>query len=278
MEKRLSVTILMENGPGRDPGLRCEHGLSLHLAYGGRTLLFDTGPGDGFLGNAERLGIDLSGVEALVLSHGHYDHTGGVLPFLDRFGGRPVWCGEGFFEPKYGKKGDPPSYDVLGNGFSRNDLESRGAEIREVRGQGAEICPGVHAVRGFDRSFEGDVVSPRYVLRSGGSYLQDRFEDETALVFETGGGLVMIVGCSHPGIGNMVSTVRERFGEAPAALIGGTHLLHADEARLKRIAGLFGELGIGFLGLNHCTGKAFGTAEHFRCGDSRVFPVGTRAE
>lgn len=296
MSMAVTVTVLMEDRLGGNSALKSEHGLSLFIRSPGGSILFDTGGSDLFLGNAPFLGIDPFGADHLVLSHGHYDHTGGVIPFYQamaaRFPGRekgiPLWCGRGFFTPKYSSTETDGLFYYNGNPFTRENLLSMGISVREV-GEGSfwrrEILPGVYLVGGFDRKVEGDVVTPRFMIPDSHAetgFSRDPFNDEVSLVLEAGQDreLIMVAGCSHPGIANMVSTVARGFGRAPSVLLGGSHLLHADADRLKGVVDLFRKSGLRRIGLNHCTGKEM--EEHLgaelpgffslRCGASFAYP------
>lgn len=249
----MEITTLVENSPGEHTALVVEHGLSFLIETETTTLLFDTGQSDAFLKNAQRLQKDLSKVEHVVLSHGHYDHSGGFRPFCEAPHANPftVWTGAGFFVPKYGRYN--ASYQYLGNDFGPSFLAERAIAHRTVQGV-EEIAPGVWVVTDFPRIHSDEVIHPRFVLREDGAWKSDLFTDEVLLVLETPKGLVVVVGCSHPGILNMLDTVGERFDRPLYALIGGTHLVEADVMRTHHTIAAFKERGIEILGISHCSG------------------------
>ena len=317
----------MEDRLGGNSALKTEHGLSFFIETPGGRILFDTGSTGMFLENAPLTGIDPFSADLLVLSHGHYDHSGGVLPFYREFeehapepGAKPpLWCGEGFSTPKYSSSDIEGLYYYNGNPFSWHQVSYFWVDIHELGEKEdddensssmaaassppspgtspepfpegpsfirKEILPGVHLVSGFSRSVEGDVVTPRFMISDPSSpsgFSRDRFNDEVSLVIETGRGgeLMMIVGCSHPGIANMVASVAESFGRGPSVLLGGSHLLRADKKRLAKVISTFQELGLRWIGLNHCTGKetekylgeALPGFFPLRCGASFVYPL-----
>ena len=120
----MEITTLVENSQGEHTGLVVEHGLSFLIESETTSILFDTGQSDAFIRNAQKLQKDLSRVEHVVLSHGHYDHSGGFRSFVGHAGAGSfkLWTGEGFFTPKYGKFNS--SYQYLGNDFG--GLRTRG--------------------------------------------------------------------------------------------------------------------------------------------------------
>lgn len=122
----LKITTLIENQPGQDGRLAFEHGLSLFIEFAGKRLLFDTGQTGAFADNAEKLSIDLSQLDAVILSHGHYDHSGGLarlLPLLSP--GTPIYAGKEFFAAKYKK--------LPGDRFQYNGNPFPGKYLRPIR-------------------------------------------------------------------------------------------------------------------------------------------------
>lgn len=250
----VEITVLMDNQIVGRRGLIAEHGLSAYVEYRGRGLLFDCGPGPNFLENARRLGIDLSKVETVVLSHSHYDHAGGFRDLAEAgFGIREVCTGPDFFEPKYAREGMRMSN--LSCGFDSTLLKKHGFRHREVRGV-EELFPGAWLVSGFPRVRDFETVPERFVRRTAEGFVPDDFRDEVCLALETDRGLAVVVGCAHPGIVNMVSHIRKVLRKPAWAVIGGTHLSKASPERIeKTLCGLKTQ-GVTLLGLGHCSGEA----------------------
>lgn len=253
----IHITTLIENSLGEHTGLKTEHGLSFLVETGETTVLFDVGRSDAFLHNAEKLCKDLSNVQHVVLSHGHYDHTGGFRPFVELYGseGYTLWTGKGFLTGKYGKFN--ASYQYLGNDFNEDYLVRNGVSHHTVTKKHTQIAPGVWVVSDFSRTHAQEVPNPRFVKLEEGSmdFSADDFSDEVMLVIETKRGLVPIVGCAHPGILNMLDSIEESFGQPIYALLGGTHLVEADEKRTQDTLSDFFERGIALLGISHCSGE-----------------------
>jgi 7,8-dihydropterin-6-yl-methyl-4-(beta-D-ribofuranosyl)aminobenzene 5'-phosphate synthase len=249
----IEITTLIENSQGEHTGLITEHGLSFLIETGKSSTLFDTGRSNAFLKNAKLLGKRLDGVAHVVLSHGHYDHSGGFQSFVQSRADRAftLHTGEGFFAEKYARFN--ASYQYLGNDFDQEYIKEQGITHHTITGK-TEIVPGVWALTHFKRNHAEETIHPRFVLRGQAGWVEDRFDDEVLLVVETGKGLVMLVGCSHPGILNMLDSVHQAFNKPVYALLGGTHLVEADRPRVARSIQVFQEKGIEVLGINHCSG------------------------
>ena len=250
----VEITVLMDNKIVGRRGLAAEHGLSAYVEYQGRRLLFDCGPGPNFLANARRLGVDLSQAEAVVLSHSHYDHAGGFRDLAEaNLGIREVYTGPGFWERKYAREGMRMSN--LSCGFDGAFLQKYGFRHREVWGV-EEMIPGAWLIGGFPRVHDFETVPERFVRRTAEGFVPDDFRDEVCMTLETEKGLVVLVGCAHPGIVNMVSHIRKTLGKPVWAVFGGTHLSKASPERIeKTLCGLKTQ-GVTLLGLGHCSGEA----------------------
>jgi 7,8-dihydropterin-6-yl-methyl-4-(beta-D-ribofuranosyl)aminobenzene 5'-phosphate synthase len=247
MIKTLELTVLVENQPiGR--GLLGEHGLAFHLNADGRSVLFDTGQGLTLTHNAEHLGIDLSKLEAIVLSHGHYDHTGGLPAALERCGAVDIYLHPDAVQPKFNRDGKdigaPPSARAtLGKAKTLHMVEKP-----------CEILPGLFATGPIPRrnAFE-DTGGPFYC--DAHKQREDLLPDDQALYALLPEGVVVILGCCHAGVVNTLEYISELSGGLPVhAVIGGTHLLRANAERLAHTAGLLETLDVKVLAPNHCTG------------------------
>jgi len=250
----LHITALMDDQLSGNRALTAEHGLSLYAEFNGRRILFDCGSGPHFLQNAHRLGIDLHNLDAVVLSHSHYDHATGFRELAEKgLGSNILYTGPHFFEPKYAKIG--VKFANLSAGFDRFFLQNRGIGHREVTDM-TEIFPGVFLVCGFPRVFPFEQIPARFVRQTGSGFRADDFADEICMAFAVSGGLAVLVGCSHPGILNMVTHVREVLDRPIRALFGGTHLVEAAESRTEATIQYLQDMGVEVLGLSHCSGEA----------------------
>ena len=274
----LRITALMDNKPSENKALIAEHGLSLLARYGEKRILFDCGSGANTLANAHRLGIDLKNLDAVVLSHSHYDHAAGFRDLTEAGLGSPLLCtGAHFFEPKFAVSG--VCCTDLSAGFDRAFMESHSIRQQEV----ADVYtpfPGVHLIAGFPRVHDFEKIPERFLRRSETGFIPDDFADEICMALDVEGGLAVLVGCSHPGILNMMTHVRQVLGKPIRAVFGGTHLVEADGHRIDLTIHSLQDMGLEILGLSHCSGDAADCAIcadpsvqgcHLRVGDNIFF-------
>lgn len=249
----LHITALMDNKPTENKALIAEHGLSFFVEYRGLRILFDCGSGAHTQDNAHRLGIDLKDLDAVILSHSHYDHAAGYRDLIEQgLGSSELYTGTAFFEPKYAFMG--ARYTNLSCGFDQNFLEQN--RIRHhVISNIKEIFPGVWLISGFPRTHDFETIPDRFVRRTAtNSFLTDDFCDEVCMALEVDGGLSVLVGCSHPGILNMTTHVSKLLDKPIRSVFGGTHLVEADDARIDLTIRTLQDMGLEILGLSHCSG------------------------
>lgn len=243
-------TMLADEGIG-------EWGFAAYVEADGRRLLFDTGARPRtVLENARELGIDLSSVDEVVLSHNHADHTGGLLTLRAELS--PVrkgalaraHVGRGIFWPRRGPKGD-----AANRALEIKSEYERGGGTFVVHERPVQLFPGawltgpvtrVHPERNW--SAVGRVVSEA-------GEVEDTIPEDQSLVLDTGEGLVIVSGCGHAGVVNTALQARKTVREAPLhALIGGFHLFPLDDARLEWTADQLRPMGVHHFVGAHCTG------------------------
>ena len=250
----LCITALMDNKPTEHKALIAEHGLSLHVQYNDRRILFDCGSGANPQYNAHRLGIDLKNLDAVIISHSHYDHAAGFRDLTENgLGSKELYTGPNFFEPKFAQNG--VRFTNLACGFDRNFLTAYQINHHEIQGL-EEIYPGVWLISGFPRIHSFETIPARFVRRTANGFVTDDFGDEVCMALEIDGGLAVLVGCSHPGILNMMNQVSALLDKPIRAVFGGTHLVEADAERIDTTISRLQEMGLEILGLSHCSGDA----------------------
>lgn len=216
MTPELRITVLMEN-TARE-GLEAEHGLSFFLEYRGRRFLLDAGSSGRFADNAQKLGVDLDGVELAALSHGHYDHADGLRAFFALNDRAPVYIRPQAGEAYYSKSGGSPRFV----GIHREIWE--GFRDRFVPVDGLyPLCPGAWLAPETVRGGPFASREPNLLRKVGEDrFLPDDFSHEQSMVLETGRGLVVLNSCCHGGVVNIVKGVLDQFpGQRVYALLGG---------------------------------------------------------
>lgn len=258
----VTLTVLVDNNTLIDRYFRAEPGFSLLIEYGDQRILFDTGYSDLFLVNAEKMGKDLSRLDALVLSHSHLDHTWGLDPFVRYLTERSI---EGLPLSRPRLIGHPGVFSSAGMAgipefgclMSREKL-GRHLEMTLSR-EPFEIAPGVVFLGEIPRSndFEGKETFGRKEGEDG----PDRVMEDSALALKTDRGLVVITGCAHAGICNTVAHAVAVCKEPRVAdVIGGFHLLDPAPDVLERTVAFLKDLSPGAVHACHCTDLSSKTA------------------
>lgn len=248
------ITTLMENTAYY--GFIGEWGLSILIEAEGKKILVDSGPSISTVHNAERRGIDLTGLHAIVLSHGHADHTGGLLEVLKKSEGASVIAHPDIWASKYAQRSQDV-FQYIGIPFSRNELESCGARFI-FSTQSVSITERIMTTGEIEMLTDYETIDGNlFVKDDGGQMLPDKLADDLALVIDTEYGLVVILGCAHRGLINTLRQARKITGiERIHTVIGGTHLFSADEERIASTITDLKVIGIKKLGVSHCTGFA----------------------
>ncbi len=248
----LQITTLVENSKGEHLSLRNEHGIAFYIQYNDHKIVFDTGQSDAFIYNADQLQISLADIDHVVLSHGHYDHSGGVRALTSVARNFTLWMGTGFFEEKYGFRNN--SYEYLGNNFNQDYLDEKGIPYHFVHDDLTEIVPGIYIVTNFPRIHSSEMINPRFVKRGESGFVPDPFNDEVSIAVDTPKGLIALLGCSHPGMMNMLDAARNLLGKPIYAVLGGTHLVEAKGECLRESIAYLNNEEMQIVGVSHCTG------------------------
>ncbi len=254
----LRITTLVENNQGENKALKNEHGLCFYIEKDNHRILFDTGQSRALLHNAAQLRIDLELLDFVVLSHGHYDHTGGLIPLMEMTTEFELVTGPGLHDEKYAFANQ--TYEFLGNNFDEKFIRGKGIKhhcVNEqvLEQQVTEICPEVFILSGFPRIHDDETINPRFKVRCQGQFRDDKFEDEIMMAIDTPMGLVAILGCSHPGMKNMLDMAHNLLKKPIHAVLGGTHLVEADDISLDLSMAYLEKKSIDVIGFSHCTGE-----------------------
>jgi len=233
------LTILSDNKviALRPQGLKAEWGFSC-LVETNETILFDAGQTGVAFDNLLLLGKPMP--KKIVLSHGHYDHTGGLLPFLRR--GVKLYAHPDAFLPRYYKG------EYIGIPFVRERIEDR-VEIIEHK-EPVEVSKNVWALGEIPREFETALLKESYILKDGGKE-EDKIMDDQSLAIKTDKGVLLLLGCCHSGLRNTVRWAEEVTGDEVKFVVGGTHLIAYTPDRIREI---IGNIDLEFIAPCHCTG------------------------
>jgi 7,8-dihydropterin-6-yl-methyl-4-(beta-D-ribofuranosyl)aminobenzene 5'-phosphate synthase len=244
-----AITILFENHAGWKKGLIGYHGFSALVEHNGYRVLVDTGTdGKVLLNNMGELGVDPNSIDALFLTHGHYDHTGGMAELLKaRSEPLDVYAHPGIFARRIALK---PKRREIGIPFTREELEDLGA-IFHLSEKSFEFLPGFIFSGEIERKTWDRAVG--YLVEEG-KEVEDPVKDDIALILDLGEDIAVITGCGHSGILNIASHAMDTTGKPIKALIGGFHLRGANEGLLRDATEGLKELGVKALHAGHCTG------------------------
>jgi 7,8-dihydropterin-6-yl-methyl-4-(beta-D-ribofuranosyl)aminobenzene 5'-phosphate synthase len=253
----ITLTCIVEDNPA--PPLKHEHGLSVWIETPDGNALFDTGGSSGVLmHNMTYLGLDPGTLDAVALSHAHYDHTGGLPALLTRLPARtPLYAHPTLFRPRYSDHGEGPERKGLGAvDLTRERLAAR-LDLR-LSAEPQKILPGVWTTGEITSRPYAEGRSARHTIVENGEHAPDPYADDLSLVLETDAGLFLLCGCCHAGLLNTLAQVRSRWDAPIVGIGGGTHLKGATQATLnKTVTALKALDALEIAWLGHCSGDAF---------------------
>ncbi len=249
----MKITALVENTSCKEE-IKVEHGLSLFIEAKEKTILFDTGATSLFAKNAEKLNVDLTRVDLAVLSHGHYDHSGGIKTFFSKNSKAPIYMRKSAFGPYYSQR-EGGEYGFIGideSLITNNRIIFTGKET--PLGEGISLFSNVKGDRFFPTG------NKSLLKKTEDGYEADDFSHEQNLVIEEDGVSLLVSGCSHRGIVNIVDHYHTLFGHYPTHVIGGFHLYNHRTGKpentetLRKIADALLVSGATYYTC-HCTGE-----------------------
>ena len=230
----MKILTLVENCVQKR-NLLAEHGLSFYIETRNKKILFDTGQSDILIHNAKQLGADLRDIDTIVISHGHYDHTGGLAWLLDINKKASIYIKKEALSPKYGRL-----IFAEGRNLDLSEIEKRVEYVSSPLEIDKDlfIMPDINILNPADTSFDGE----------------DKFEDELFLAVKGPEGVSVISSCSHNGITNIAGTACSFFGLPLDLILGGFHTRAASLLKMETISEVLRSLSPKSIGVCHCTG------------------------
>jgi 7,8-dihydropterin-6-yl-methyl-4-(beta-D-ribofuranosyl)aminobenzene 5'-phosphate synthase len=250
------LTTLSENTAfARPRGLLAEWGLSVLVEREDRNVLLDAGASISAARNGFLLGVDWQRIDTVVLSHGHYDHTGGLREVMSKINKRvKVVAHPDIFDAKYIQISQDETPVYIGIPFQRAELESLGADFHLTAGP-VWLTDNMVTSGEIPMITDYETIDPGLCTRRNGELVPDPVADDQALFIKTDKGLAVVLGCAHHGIINTLRHAQEVTGVKQVhTVIGGTHLIRASEIQMEMTIAELKEIGVERLGVSHCTG------------------------
>jgi 7,8-dihydropterin-6-yl-methyl-4-(beta-D-ribofuranosyl)aminobenzene 5'-phosphate synthase len=253
----IRITILCENTVNGPLAVLGEHGYAAFIETESGNYLFDTGQGFTILQNAHCLNKDLSSIKGIFLSHGHYDHTGGLASVLTLNNSVKVYAHPDIFSQKYAlvQTNGNDTQRYVGMHFPKDHYEKRGAQF-ELKTFLNEVTEGIYLTGEIPRTTEFEKGDPRLTVKNNGNFMPDPLLDDQSLIIKTKhDGLIILLGCTHSGLINTIQYVLHHFkGEKLGVLMGGTHLAFLKDDQVEKTITQLKHYNFNRIGVSHCTG------------------------
>lgn len=264
----ISVTTLVDNTVSVGKGHIGEHGLCFFIDTGDRKILFDTGQRSALENNAAVMGIDLSKIDTVILSHGHYDHAGGLASLINHTTDFTLLGHPDIFDDKRAKFAD--SFIPIGSPMGKKEFTEKGIEI-QLSAEPVSITEQIMTSGTVPMTTDFESIEPMFYIKKEEEFAPDQLEDDLSLILDTKEGIVLLLGCAHRGLANILRHVDKlTSGKKIHAIIGGLHLANATDEKMDRIINILREYDIDKIGVSHCTGPK-ASAIFFKEFPDRVF-------
>jgi len=271
----IKIICVVDNAVKRSSQFWGEHGLSFWIDSGEKVVLFDSGQsGSVLINNLIELGLRSKKVAALTLSHAHYDHSGGLESIFADNPGLPLYANPDLLRPRFSlQDGD---YVDIGMPINRRKLTQ--LTDLTLSAEPVEVLPGLWTSGEINKRNEQEGRSPQHFVPADGGWQPDPYRDDMSMVIEAKEGLILVCGCCHAGLLNTMAHVRRVFQRPITVVMGGSHLVSADDDYLQHVIDVLREdyHPIRFY-LNHCTGERAIIALSNAFGELvQPFPVGSQ--
>ncbi len=234
-------------------GLIGEHGLSLYIETEENKILFDTGQNLALAHNTNVLDIDLSRIDTVVISHGHYDHTGGLKHLLEKNTTFSLYAHPDVFDDKLRSR-KSGAFKKIGIPFNKSIFDHTAVQIHLSK-DSDEIATGVFTSGEIPQENDFETIESQFHVQRAGEIIPDPLADDQAMILDAQKGLVVLLGCSHRGVVNTLDHIEKLFPEKKIhAIIGGLHLGKASDAVLQKIIDHLSAFELEKIGVSHCTG------------------------
>jgi len=251
MLSEVRLTILVENRT-ENPKLIAEQGLAIFVETPNGNILFDTGQTDAFIRNAKEININLESLEKIVISHGHYDHTGGLPAFLKEVKPIEIICHPALLNKKF--RIYPAGRLDIGTPWEKDEITSAGGEFI-FKTHPYEVIPDVWVSGEIPRHAKYEFIDETYQQRVLESYIHDELHDDMCLIINTNKGLIVLLGCGHAGAINSVKhAMRAMDNKHIYAILGGLHLQHCTDEKIEKVVKNLQTLNPDHLIPLHCSG------------------------
>ncbi|BAA29968.1 MBL fold metallo-hydrolase [Pyrococcus horikoshii] len=252
---RVKIYTLADDYAGYNSPFWAQHGVSFLVEVEGKKILFDTASyAEPILFNMKLLNLNPRDIDMIVLSHNHFDHTGGLLGILREINRKvPIFAHPEIFKVSFALE---PEFMYAGTPRLKEEAEKLGG-IWILTRDPITLMPGVFTLGEIkeEEKVEFEKGSTGLFKIEDGRVIEDKVEDEIGLAINTRKGLVVLAGCAHPGIVSMVKKAIKLSGNDKVyAVLGGFHLINAEDSRIEKTVEAFKELEVKKVYAGHCTG------------------------